>query len=85
MFAIETEGPPYNVHIKMKADNEKKKAGCGGGVLLEAQCWRIGELELGRSLVLSGQPLGYLVSSKQWDLVSKKKNKTKQNTRVNIP
>lgn len=25
VFAIETEGPPYNVHIKMKADNEKKK------------------------------------------------------------
>lgn len=36
VLAIETGEPPYNVHIKMKTDKEKK-TGCGG-VPLEAQC-----------------------------------------------
>lgn len=56
VLAIETGGPPYNVHIKMKTDKEKKK-------LDVVVCpWKLsaGELETGRSIVLSGQPLGCL-------------------------
>lgn len=56
VLAIETGEPPYNVHIKMKTDKGKKK-------LDVVVCpWKLsaGELEMGRSIVLSGQLQGYL-------------------------